>query len=68
MNNDKAKNNKHKEEPVKEENQEVPPERTAAQEQEISDAFREKYIRACADFSNARKRWDREKEDIVKFS
>ncbi|MEI8348742.1 MAG: nucleotide exchange factor GrpE [Candidatus Omnitrophota bacterium] len=27
-----------------------------------------KYVRACADFSNARKRWDREKEDIVKFS
>ena len=68
MNNDKTKNNKHNEEPVKEENKEVLPERTPLQEQEISDAFREKYIRACADFSNARKRWDREKEDIVKFS
>jgi len=27
-----------------------------------------KYVRACADFANARKRWEREKEEIVKFS
>ncbi|MFA6282325.1 MAG: nucleotide exchange factor GrpE [Candidatus Omnitrophota bacterium] len=67
MNNDKAKNNKYnpKEELIKEE---ATPEIPEEAQQEISDVFRDKYIRACADFSNARKRWDREKEDILKFS
>lgn len=31
-------------------------------------ALLDKYMRACADFDNARKRWDKEKEDIIKFS
>ena len=30
--------------------------------------LRDKYIRMCADFDNARKRWDRDKEDLLKFA
>jgi len=68
--NDKAKNNKHnfKEEPVNEEKEEIVPEKAVSGEQENCDILRDKYMRVCADFSNARKRWDREKEDIIKFS
>lgn len=28
----------------------------------------DKYLRLCADFDNARKRWEREKEDTIKFA
>lgn len=28
----------------------------------------DKYLRLCADFDNARKRWDREKEETIKFA
>ncbi|OQX86118.1 MAG: nucleotide exchange factor GrpE [Candidatus Omnitrophica bacterium 4484_70.2] len=31
------------------------------------DVLWDKYLRICADFDNARKRWEREKEEMVKF-
>lgn len=70
MNNEKSKNNKnHKEEPVKEEKKEEPCcQQDAAKGKEEYNALWEKYVRMCADFTNARKRWDREKEDLIKFS
>jgi molecular chaperone GrpE len=68
VNNDKAKNNKHQEEPVKEEKNSEPVPEKAASLEEACGIFRDKYMRACADFANARKRWDREKEDLIKFS
>lgn len=67
MNNDKAKNNKHQEEPVKEEKNEPIPEEAVSLE-EACGILRDKYVRACADFANAQKRWDRERHDLIKFS
>ncbi|MDD4954523.1 MAG: nucleotide exchange factor GrpE [Candidatus Omnitrophica bacterium] len=70
MNNDKAKNNKnHKEEPVKEEKKEESccPQAHGKEKEDYSVLW-EKYVRMCADFTNARKRWDREKDDLIKFS
>ena len=32
------------------------------------DALWDKYLRVCADFENSRKRWEREKQEIIKFS
>ncbi|UCG35427.1 MAG: nucleotide exchange factor GrpE [Candidatus Omnitrophota bacterium] len=32
------------------------------------EALRDKYIRLGAEFDNARKRWEREKEDVIKFA
>jgi len=71
MNDEKAKNNKnHKEEPIKEEGKEefCCPECAGKEKKEDYNALYEKYMRVCADFTNARKRWDREKEDLIKFS
>ena len=31
-------------------------------------ALRDKYLRTCADFDNARKRWDKEKQGVAKFA
>lgn len=70
MNNEKEKNNKnHKEEPIKKEKKEelCCPQETSKENQDYN-ALYEKYMRVCADFTNARKRWDREKEDLIKFS
>lgn len=71
MNNEKEKNNKnHKEEPIREEEKEEPCclECAGKEKKEDYGALWEKYMRTCADFTNARKRWDREKEDLIKFS
>ncbi|MFA5008895.1 MAG: nucleotide exchange factor GrpE, partial [Candidatus Omnitrophota bacterium] len=71
MNNDKTKNNKNnKEEPVKEEKKEelCCPDEAVKEKKDDYNALWEKYMRTCADFTNARKRWDREKEDLIKFS
>jgi len=70
VNNEKEKNNKnHKEEPIKKEKKEelCCPQETSKENQDYN-ALYEKYMRVCADFTNARKRWDREKEDLIKFS
>ncbi|MCP4651767.1 MAG: nucleotide exchange factor GrpE [Candidatus Omnitrophica bacterium] len=32
------------------------------------DDFSNKHLRICADFDNARKRWDREKTEVIKFA
>jgi molecular chaperone GrpE len=69
MKNDKDKS---KEQPAKE-NKEEPnlaqhkPKEQAAEEKNY-DALWDKYIRSRADFDNARKRWEREKEDLIKFA
>jgi molecular chaperone GrpE len=78
MNNEKAKNNKNnlksaqpeEQKPIEAQNEEScqckasePP----SQKQDYA-ALWEKYVRACADFTNARKRWDREKEELIRFS
>jgi molecular chaperone GrpE len=71
MNGEKAKNNKnHEEEPEKKEKQEELEAQSKPAEAEREDyaALWEKYVRMCADFTNARKRWDREKEELIKFS
>ncbi len=71
MNGEKAKNNKnHEEEPEKKEKQEELEAQSKSAEAEKEDyaALWEKYVRMCADFTNARKRWDREKEELIKFS
>jgi len=71
MNDEKAKNNKNsKEELAKEEKKEefCPPQAPGKEKKEDYDALWGKYTRICADFANARKRWDREKEDLIKFS
>lgn len=71
MSEEKAKNNKnHKEEPIKEEEKEelCCPECAGKEKKDDYDALWGKYTRVCADFANARKRWDREKEDLIKFS
>ncbi|MCK9614157.1 MAG: nucleotide exchange factor GrpE [Candidatus Omnitrophica bacterium] len=71
MNDGKAKNNKNnKEELAKEEKKEELcfPVGSGKEKKEDYDALWGKYTRICADFANARKRWDREKEDLIKFS
>ena len=71
MNDEKAKNNKNdNEELAKEEKKEEPccPECAGKEKKDDYDALWGKYTRVCADFANARKRWDREKEDLIKFS
>ena len=73
MSEDKAKNNKNKgnkEELDKEEKIEEPccPEEAIKEKKDDYEALWGKYTRSCADFVNARKRWDREKEDLIKFS
>ena len=71
MNDEKAKNNKNNnEELAKEEKREdlCCPEGTVKEKKDDYDALWGKYTRVCADFANARKRWDREKEDLIKFS
>ncbi len=65
--NDKTNNNKPKEEPVKEEKKEAAPEEVTSLEKACN-ILQDKYLRACADFSNAQKRWDRERQDLIKFS
>ena len=32
------------------------------------DALWNKYLRLCADFDNARKRWDKDRQDLIKFA
>ncbi len=32
------------------------------------DALWDKYLRVCADFDNSRKRWEKERQEVVKFS
>jgi len=71
VNNEKEKNNKnHKEEPIREEEKEEPccPECAGKEKKDDYNALWEKYMRTCADFTNARKRWDRDREELIKFS
>ncbi|MFH1768424.1 MAG: nucleotide exchange factor GrpE [Candidatus Omnitrophota bacterium] len=35
---------------------------------EERDSLWDKYIRSCAEFENARKRWERERQDLIKFA
>ena len=32
------------------------------------DSLWDKYLRVCAELDNARKRWEREKEEVIKFA
>ncbi len=72
MNNEKEKNNKnHKEEPIREEEKKEEsccPECAGKEKKEDYNSLWEKYMRTCADFTNARKRWDRDREELIKFS
>ncbi|MDP2922821.1 MAG: nucleotide exchange factor GrpE [Candidatus Omnitrophota bacterium] len=71
MKNDKEKFKEHlpKEEESKEEVN-IAQDVSKEQKEDKRDyaALWDKYMRTCADFDNARKRWDKEKDDIVRFS
>jgi len=60
----------HEKEPNVEPAQAGPEAQCQAQPRTESEEFQAlwaKYVRACADFDNARKRWDREREEALKF-
>ncbi|MBD3246060.1 MAG: nucleotide exchange factor GrpE [Candidatus Omnitrophica bacterium] len=63
-----TKEKEQKQSPESADQEELPVEEQLAQkEQERRDLW-DKYVRLAAEFDNARKRWDRERREIIKFA
>jgi len=61
-------NHKKEEEPKKQDPEKDQPQDELSKLTTECTQLRDKYVRMCADFDNARKRWDRDKEDLLKFA
>ena len=66
------KKKEHQDNRVEEDSQDLVPEAPDIEEvkkkaEEYASLW-DKYLRICADFENARKRWDKERSDLLKFS
>lgn len=46
----------------------ISPEKVLEKKQQEYDELWNKYLHLCADFENARKRWAKEKEEVIKFA
>lgn len=80
MSSEKPKGHKNQEEELKNEKDKVSENEVSSEKEaqnhslskqctkENYDALWDKYTRLCAEFTNTRKRWDREKAEIIKFS
>jgi len=64
----KEEQDKEKEASDKEKKKEVSLEKELEDKKKEHDVVLDKYLRICAEFDNARKRWEKEKEEVVKFA